>query len=222
MFSKRSIERLAGAFLVASLVAFFAHLVTLGPYGVGPATIFCVFLYGLLVLLSAIALYLTFSPHQRALALFGAMGFAAHGLFVVLACALLLAHFKLAQELAATGGAEADSLVAAARALELAMDRTRTSAFVLLDLGLVPLGALIAWSGAVARWVGWLGILGGIVGFLGLLAALFHVVVGDPASTLVLTAVMSTFGFMLILGVRLVVRETREPLAARPQRGEGG
>ena len=70
----------------------------------------------------------------------------------------------------------------------------------------MPLGALIAWSGAVARWLGWLGVVSGIVGFLVLLAKLFDVVVGAPFMLMIL----AEYVFILILGVRLLVRETRE------------
>ena len=170
MFSKRGIERLAGAFLVASFVAFLGHGVTLSTLGAGLTTILFVLIYAFLVILSAMTLYLTFRPHEQTLALFGTFGLAAHGLFIVLTCALLLAGLEFPEEFAATFGAETDSVVAAASALELTMDKIRTSAFIFLGLGLVALGVLIAWSGAVARWVGWLGIVGGILGFVGLLA----------------------------------------------------
>ena len=128
-------------------------------------------------------------------------------MFIVIVCAMILAQFKFAQEFPATDGAEGQSVAAAGRALELAMDKIRTSAFVFMGLGLMPLGALIAWSGAVARWVGILGGVVGILGFLGVLAGLFNVSLGFPASMLYF--IFSMFGFMMILGVRLVVRETR-------------
>ncbi len=75
----------------------------------------------------------------------------------------------------------------------------------------MPLGALIAWSGAVARWIGWLGVVGGILGFFGLLAALLDVVGGGRGSILVWTTFLTGFGFLLILGVRLLMLESRAP-----------
>ena len=45
MFSKRSIERLAGALLLAGFVAFLGHGVTLFTLGAGPTTILFVLLY---------------------------------------------------------------------------------------------------------------------------------------------------------------------------------
>ena len=84
MFSTRRIERPAGALLMASFVTFLGHVVTLLTLGAGLSTIRFVLIYGFLVILSAMALYLAFRPHERTLALFSASGFAAHGLFIVL------------------------------------------------------------------------------------------------------------------------------------------
>ncbi len=211
MLTNRAIERLAGGLLVASFVAFLGHVVTLIVLGAGPVTIFLVLVYGLLIFLSAATLYLIFGPHDRPLALFGATGLAAHGVFIVIVCAMILAQFEFAQEFPATDGAEGQSVAAAGRALQLAMDKIRTSAFVFMGLGLMPLGALIAWSGAVARWIGWLGVVGGILGFFGLLAALLDVVGGGRGSILVWATFLTAFGFLLILGVRLLMLESGAP-----------
>ena len=210
MFSTRRIERLAGALLVAGFVAFLGHVVTLLTLGAGLTTIRFVLIYGFLVILSAMALYLAFHPHERTLALFSAFGFAAHGLFIVLTSILLLAGFEFPEEFAVTFGAKTDSVVGAASALEATMDKIRTSAFIFLGLGVAPLGVLIAWSGAVARWLGWLGAVSGGLGFFGVLASLFDVVVGR---LMFMSIIFLMFGFILILGVRLLVRETREATA---------
>jgi hypothetical protein len=79
-------------------------------------------LYGLLIFLSAAAIYLTFGLHDRALALFGATGLAAHGILIVIACCLILAYFQLGEEFPVAGGAEGGPAAAAASALELTMD----------------------------------------------------------------------------------------------------
>ena len=102
--------------------------------------------------------------------------------------------------------------VAAARALALTMGSIRATTFLFLGLGLVPLGVLIAWSGAVARWLGWLGVVAGVLGFLGVLAAIFNVVVGR---LMFMSVIFLMFGFILILGVRLLVRETLEATESR-------
>ncbi len=209
MFSTRSIERLAGAFLVASFVVFVGVFITVFILGAASTTILLVLVYGLLITLSAIPLYLTFRQHEQTLALFSSVGLVAHGLFIVLACALILAQLEFAQEFAVGSGAEADTGVAATSALEVMTKKIRYSAVLFLGLALVPLGALIAWSGAVARWLGWLGVVSGILGFLVLLAKLFDVVVGAPSMLMIL----AEYVFILILGVRLLVRETREATA---------
>lgn len=201
MISKRSVERLAGALLVAGFLAFLGHFGTLITPGIGRTTFLFIFMYGILVLLSAVTLYVTFRSHDETLALLGAFGFAAHGLCIVLACALILAGLKFPEEFAG--------------ALELTADNIRMSAFVFLSLGLVPLGVLIAWSGAVPRWIGWLGVVGGIVGFLSNVPGLLDVDIGGLTSILFMSAVLSAFGFMLILGVRLVARETVEATESR-------
>ncbi len=211
MFSKRGIERLAGACLVTGLVAFWAHGLTLDQ-GVVPMTVLLVLVYGFMIILSALLVYLIFHSHERTLALFSAFGLAAHGLFVVLVCALLVAQLEFAQEFAATGEAETDSVAAAARALALTMGSIRASTFLFLGLGLVPLGVLIAWSGAVARWLGWVGVVAGVLGFLGVLAVIFNVVVGG---LMFMSGIYLMFGFIFILGVRLLVRETREATESR-------
>ena len=70
------------------------------------------------------------------------------------------------------------------------------------------------WPRAELRW---LGVVAGLVGFLGVLAGLFAVVVGRNSIPLL---VFLMFGFMLVLGVRLAVRETREATAGKPQNGD--
>lgn len=205
MFSKRGIERLAGGLLVVSLTLFLGHIVTLLTLGTGLTTIVFVLFYGFPVSLAGLALYMIFRVHDPILALFSAFGFVSHGLFVVLAAALLLAGLEFPQEFATFGGGGASSVAGAASALELSMDKIRTSAFVFLGLGVLPLGVLIARSGAVARWVGWLGLVAGFLGFFGLLAGLAGILGGllSPA-----VAAMIAFAFMLTLGVRLIARET--------------
>ncbi len=85
MLTNRTVERLAGGLLAGGFVAFMSHLVTFFSLGATSVTILLVMLYGLLIFLSAAAIYLTFGPHDRALALFGATGLAAHGILIVIA-----------------------------------------------------------------------------------------------------------------------------------------
>lgn len=58
MFSRRSIERLAGAFLVTGLVALLAHGLTLDQ-GVVPVAVLLVLVYGFMIILSALLVVFT-------------------------------------------------------------------------------------------------------------------------------------------------------------------
>lgn len=191
---------------MAGPAVFLTHGLTL-ERGVVPATIFLVLAYGFLILVSALSVESVFARHEPTLARCAAFGLAAHGLFVVLVCALLLAHLGFAGEFGATDGAEADTVQAAARSQALNINAVRASAFLFLALGLAALGVLIAWSGAVARWLGWYGAVAGALGFAVVLAALFDV---HWANVAFIGTVLAMFGFLLAVGVRLLARETRE------------
>ncbi len=206
MFTKRSIERLAGACLISGLMAFLAHGLTLGR-GVGPMTILLVLMYGFLTILSAVAVYMVFNSRERFLAIIGAFGLGGHGLFVVLVSALLVAQLEFAREFTTTGEPGTDSVTAAARSLALTMGSIRAFAFLFLGFGLASLGGLIAWSGAFARWLGWLGVFAGVLGFLGALMVIFNVALSP---FIFMTGVFLMFVFILALGIRLLVRRTRE------------
>lgn len=208
MLAHRTVERLAGGLLVASFLTFLGHVVTLAVSGTGQLTFLLVLVYGFLIMLSAMTLYLVFGQHDRTLALFGAAGLAVHGMFIVIVCAIILARFTFIEEFAGNNGEAGEAVAVAARALALAMDKIRSSAFIFMGLGLAALGILIAWSGAVARWMGWLGIGSGLLGFLSLMGGLFNFVAVDRDSILVLLTFLSSFGFLVILGVRLLLRET--------------
>lgn len=214
MLTNRNVERLAGGLLAGGVVVFMSHVVTFFVLDAKSVTILLVLLYGLMIFLSAAATYMTFGRHDRALALFSATGFAAHGMLIVIACSLILTYFQLGDEFPVAAGAEGGPAAAAKSAIELTMDMIRTFAFVFMGLGLIPLGLLIIWSGVVARWVGWLGLGCGI---LGLLAALFDFV-GGFDSIMFGISFVSTFAFLVILGVRLLVRETRAPAHEVPRR----
>ena len=236
MFSKRSIERLAGAFLVASFVALLGHIVAIIPIGTpdfsagktpeilefiaqarGGVLTNMVFLliYGFLVILSALALYLAFRLHERTMALFGAFALATHGLFVILFNILFLVVMESAQQFAETSGAGADAVAIVASTFLVFLFRVGGATWIFLGLGLVPLGILIAWSGAVSRWIGWIGVVSGILGFFGGVVMLYQIAMGGLANFMGI-AFFSPFVFILILGVRLVGWETREAIGVKP------
>ena len=214
MLTKRSIERLAGILLVSSFFLFLVHVVTDSTLGTGRASVVLFLLYGFPMSFSGLALYMTFRKHDPTLAMFGGFGFASHGLFVVLTAAVLMVGLRFPQEFA-TFGAESGPVAGIASSLEMAMDKIGKSAFVYLSLGLLPLGVLILRTEAVARWIGWLGSAAGVLGFFGWLAGLIGIL-DDRAFEAVIPIVMiTTFPFILILGIRLISREVREEIANR-------
>ena len=144
-------------------------------------------------------------------------GLAVHGLFVVLFHIMFLVLMESAQEYAETSGAEADAVAIVAGTLLVFLFRVQGVTWIFFGLGLVPLGILIARSGAVARWVGWMGVVSGILGFFGGVVMLYQIAMGGLANLMGI-AFFSPFVFILILGVRLLVRETREAIGVEPQR----
>ncbi len=211
MLSMRHVERLTGVLLLVGVVSFLTHFVTFSVLRNDVATIALILVYGVFVLLSAVGMYLTFRPHEPTLSLFGALGFAVHGLFIVLIGAILLAGLRLPEEFPTTFGNDDGAMVAA---LELATAKIRTSAFVISSIGLLALGILILWSAAVPRWMGWMAATGGVVGFPSMLAALIGV---DPLgvnSIVMIIAFLTGLAFMLALGTRLVGWRTREATSA--------
>lgn len=214
--SKLSTERLAGILLVSSFFLFLGHVVADSTLGHGRASIVFFLLYGFPVSLTGLALYMTFRKHDPILAMFGGFGFASHGLFVVLTAAVLLVGLRFPQEFALFG-AESGPVAGIASSLELTMDKIGKSAFVFLGLGLLPVGMLILRTGAVARWIGWLGSAAGVMGFFGSLAGLAGILGGRDSEVVIAIAMIPTFAFMLILGLRLVSREVRGEIADRSE-----
>ncbi len=220
MLSTHATQRLAGALLIASVLLFLGHVVTLLGLGPGRTTIVFVLVYGFPIGLAGLALYSTFRGVEPTLAAFGAFGLAAHSLFVVLTAALLLAGLRFPDQFA-TFGAAAMPGMGVASVLELTMDKIRTSAFVFLGLGLLPVGLLIARSGSLARWVGWLGVVAGAVAFVSMLAHLSGASVGPLVGILTQVTALAVFGFMVVLGVQLLVGRMEPGRAAEQPAGVG-
>ena len=211
MFSKRGTERLAGVSLIAAFVAFVAHM---AAYLAGNENVvaLCFLVYGVLAILSAVTLCLTFRPFERTLAVISASGFAAHGVLIVVFAAM---YWALAEFSAGSATISADALTAdvdasvvatTARALEMTLRAVLSCAFIVLSLGLGALGILLLWSGAVARWLGWLGAVSGLAGFLGLSTGFAGIEMPDAVGPVLSMLVLVS---MLILGIRLLARETR-------------
>ena len=121
MLSKRWIERMAGALLLAAFLAFLGHGLTLKQLGPGKTTIVYVLVYGFLAFLVAVPIYRVFRSHEPTLALFGAAGLAAHGLFAVLTSTFLLAGVLYPGEFAGTFGQPDGSMAPPARDFRISM-----------------------------------------------------------------------------------------------------
>ena len=172
MFSKRGTERLAGVSLIAAFVAFVAHT---AAYLTGNENLvaLCFLVYGVLAILSAVTLCLTFRPFERTLAVISASGFAAHGVLIVVFAAMCwaLAEFPAGSATisadALTADVDASVVATTARALEMTLGAVMSCAFIVLSLGLGALGILLLWSGGRSPLAGLAGCRQRTCGVLG-------------------------------------------------------
>lgn len=205
MMSTRNVEQLAGALMVTGFVAFMSHIATGVALGPGRTTVLAAWAYGILITLAAVALYPAFRRFEETLALFGAVGLAAHGLLFMLTGAVLLAGARFPQEFAIFSDGDT-----AASALESTAFTVQRSGLVFMSVSFVAIGVLISRSAAVARWIGWLGVAAGIAILLYALSELLEIRTAGFARTFLEIALLGGFGFVVVLGVRLVAREMLE------------
>ena len=225
MLSKTGIDRLAGVLLIAMAAA----LVWVQALGVdiskegfreslqdiadnpGSWLLAAGPLVASLVALGAAgALLLAFRPHGEALALFGALGFVGLGLTLAITSVGHAAVALMAGEyVEASGTQQADAIIAGVRPVAVASEYALFSAlWAFLPVGLVSLGALIAWSGALPRWLGWLAVVSGITipfAWLGNVADAFGLVG--------IIGVIVGVIWLFYTGIRLILRGTREAVA---------
>lgn len=197
-----------GIMLGASVLLMLAHIVADVALGHGRVSVVLILLYGFPAGFAGPALYITFYRHEPTLAMFGGFCFAGHGLLVVLTAVILLVGLRLPEEFALFG-AEPSSLPGIAGSLELTMDKIGKSAYAFLGLGLGLVGLLILSSGALQRWIGWLGFAVGISGFSACLAGLADIFVRGTTEIVVGIAILANLVFMLILGLRFVLRDVQ-------------
>lgn len=209
MYSKRATEQISGILLEASVFLMLAHIVADVALGHGRVSVVLFLLYGFPASLAGSAIYIAFRRHDPVLAMFSGSCFAGHGLLIVLTAAVLLVGYRFPEEFVLFGAAPS-SPAGIASSLELAMDKIGKSAFAFLGLGLNLVGLLILLTGALPRWIGWLGFAAGLSGFLTSLAGLTDIFA--RITTDILTGVSSLAGlaFMLILGLRLILREMQD------------
>ena len=149
----------------------------------------------LLVALAA-GLYSTFAVHQVQLARVGACLLLAAAVISLGSSAAGLAVARLAQEFSAEGGGG----LAGAQGVELLREALGRTGFTLAALGVITLGALMAWSGTLPRWLGWLGIAAGI--------SMFFIWV-EAATTIHRLGGAGYLLWLAIVGGVLVVRGTQ-------------
>ena len=224
MLSKRKIEYLAGALLIAMVAAVVVSIAVNpisaqtfkeDPRGVLvniavdrnlfiTSAIFDL-LGNLLTIPLAAVLYLAFRSHDRNLALLGSFGFLAAAMLFLTSDMILVSLAPLAQDFVVASGQQADSVLSSATAIGLMLDAAVAMGAVGIALGVFSFGLLIITTGAMPRWIGVFGILGGIVSpFFWLLF------VNDDLVIVGFVGLMISLFFALMVGGRLVMRGTSE------------
>ena len=230
MFSKRAMERICGMLFLVVLVTVFVSGATdiyvsperseigavleriANSQGQYLTSLSLGILGALLMIPLAGILYQVFSTHGRSLALVAAFALVGTGLMSLTSLMLKFALVSLSQDLAGTGSADAGLIVPIARALAFANDIIGFYAVItLLGMTMAALGILLIQSRALPRWLGWLAAMGGVLMILDWL-------------DLIGVAVLGMIGFLffllslLVIGIWLVLRGTREAPAAQTLR----
>ena len=211
VFSKRGLDYLAGALLVAMVATIVVSISTSQTPDtfredargvlqdiVEDRDLFIVSIAfdlasNLILIPMAAALFLVFSSRDRALALLGSVGFLAAGLLFLVVDMVAIPMISLAEDYAGATGAQADSILHAARAIGLMTDVAIAMGAVGFALGALSYGLLVLTTNALPRWMGVFGIAGGIVtpfmwllfvdtdlvavGYIGLMIVLFFTLI---------------------------------------------
>ena len=224
MLSKRKIEYLAGALLIAMAAAVVVSIavnpISAQTFKEDPSGVLvdiavdrnlfitsAIFdlLSNLLTIPLAAVLYLAFRSHDRNLALLGSFGFLAAAMLFLMSDMILVSLAPLAQDFVVASGQQADSVLSSATAIGLMLDAAVAMGAVGIALGVFSFGLLIITTGALPRWIGVFGILGGIVSpFFWLLF------VNDDLVIVGFVGLMISLFFSLMVGGRLVMRGTSE------------
>ncbi len=120
----------------------------------------------LLVALSG-ALYLAFSPHNRLLALLGALGLAAGGIILAAHDIFWFVFPSVAQDFVSASGSQAEVLLETGRVIMLTANWGLSVGITFMGLGIFAYGVLMIRSRAVLRALGWLGAVAGVLAFAG-------------------------------------------------------
>lgn len=179
--SSRATERLTGAVMIAYAVAVAAHVFTrtastardvpfpqyletlASNYQLYIASTAASLVSSILLILLAAGLWHTFRACHPYAVLAGSFLFLAAAITWLVSAASGLALAALARDFVAVSGIPADIMAGSALAVEFLRETTGRTGFTLAALGLLTLAGLIAWKGALPRWLGWLGVAVGLM-----------------------------------------------------------
>ena len=223
VFSKRGLDYLAGALLIALVVTILVGIVT-HVMSVSAETfredargvladivedrdLFIVStafdLAGNLITIAlAAVLYMVFRSRDQTLALLGSFGFLAAAVLFLVVDMVAISLISLAEDYAVS---QSDSILHAARAIGLMIDVAFMMGAVGIALGALSYGLLVLRTNALPRWMGVFGIAGGIVAPFGWL--LF---VDTDLVAVGFVGLMIALFFFLISGLWLMWRGTEE------------
>ena len=162
------------------------------------------------------ALYLRLSPHHKALALFGALGFLVTGVLLMLAGIWGIALDRMAGEFdKAHDLSRATSLTDSAQPLAFMIESAIFPALlVTLPLSLIVFGSLIARAGGAPRWLGWMGVTFSSIMTLSVLLAWLI----DAFWFIGMIAGIGVLGWFAITGVWMLLWGTRDVAVSSPSR----
>jgi hypothetical protein len=147
------------------------------------------------------ALYLTFSPHNRSLALLGTLWRVAEGTIIAFSELNNIVLLAVAQQFVSATGAEAVALETLGRTLILAEDWGYKIGLAFFALGWLMCGILFVSSGAVPPVLGWLAVVASLLAVVGRWLALV-----SPDVGLVATSFVPIMLFEVVFGVWLLFR----------------
>ena len=156
------------------------------------------------------AVYVVFRLHARPLALFAAFGFLAAGLTSMVIVMTGFALDSMAHEFVTASEADADIVATSARGFALVGAFGRDVGVTFIGIGILLLGILIVWSGAVYRVLGWVAIPAGV-----LLPLHYLRLVNEDLVYIARAGLIATLVFLLATGIWLLVRGTQETPAAQ-------
>lgn len=157
----------------------------------------------LILIAAAAALYLTFRPHDSALATLGAFLLLSGGTLFLVDAAAGRALQSLAGEWRTARGIEGDAIWTSARAVALMYEFLGFVAIFLVLGSFAVFGSLVFWKGPMPRWVGGLAVISGV---LLVLSAVSAPLAGDGFFLIGMGSALFAVIWAVITGVWLLLR----------------